>query len=173
MSAPSDDLLQRVKKENEELHFELKDLQYLIQLKEEELVSLKESVTKIAELQSRLDANIYEIEQMRHQLEATQHQASGALKREQSLEEELTQNVSIEKSYYDLKDKYTTTQSALEDVYKEMDEAVKVYKDIAQLNSRIAELESSLELVQMDNQFLNEELRKYRILSSEHNQPSK
>jgi hypothetical protein len=173
MSAPADDLLQRVKKENEELHFELKDLQYLIQVKEEELVSLKVSAQKIAELQSRLDVNIYEMEQMRHQLQIAQHLASGALKREQSLEDELTQNVSVEKSYYELKDKYSSTQSALEDVYKEMDEAVKVYKDIAQLNSRIAELESSLELIQMDNQFLKEELQQYRILSSEQNQSSK
>lgn len=167
MSAPSEDLVLKLKKENEELHYELKDLQYLIQVKEEELSSLKAHAEKIAELQSRLDNSLYEIDQIRNQLSEAQHKTAGSLNRELSLEEELIQNIAIEKSYYEIKDKYSSTKSALEDVYKEMEEAGKLYKELEHLNSRVVELESSLEIVKIDNQFLKEELQHYRTDSLE------
>lgn len=172
MSASSDELLQRLKKENEELQFELKDLQYLIEVKEEELASLQSAAKQISELQSKLDIKLYEIEQIQQHLDDAQQKSAGALQRENALEEELIQNVAIEKSYYEIKDKYTTTKSALEDVYREMDEAGQLYKEVAQLNKRLAELESSLEIALLDNQFLKEELQQYRQKLSNPNKDS-
>lgn len=173
MSASTEDLLLRLKKENEELQFELKDLQYLIKVKEEELFSLKATAEKIAELQSRLDATLYETDQVKLELAEARHQAAGALKREELLEEDLTQNVILQKSYHEINDKYTSAKSALEDVYREMDEAGKLYNELAQQNSRIAELESHLEIARTDNQFLKEELLRSKLFPSENNLPSK
>lgn len=43
-----------------------------------------------------------------------------------------------------------------------MAEAVALYKEIENLKSKIAELESNLEIASLDNQFLKEELDKFR-----------
>jgi chromosome segregation ATPase len=153
-----EDYIKDLKKENEELQFQLKDLEYLIQLKEEELADLKKASQHVAELQSKIDQNLYQFEQMQLYISEEQHKLQGALKREASMEQELIDVISIEKSYYEIKEEFNSTKTALHDITEQMNEAASIYQQCISLKKKVTELESNLEIVNLDNQFLKEEL---------------
>jgi len=154
----SEDYIKDLKKENEELQFQLKDLEYLIQLKEEELADLRRASQQVAELQSKIDQNLYQFEQMQLLISEEQKKLQGALKREASMEQELIDVIGIEKSYYEIKEKFNSTKTALHDITEQMNEAATIYQQWISLKKKVAELESNLEIVNLDNQFLKEEL---------------
>ncbi|MBU3713414.1 MAG: hypothetical protein FGM46_00530 [Ferruginibacter sp.] len=158
MSLSSEEILQQLNKENEDLKFELNDLRYLIQLKEEELNDLHAASKKMGEMQSKLENNITEIETMRRQIEEAEQKNIKANRREAALEEELIQSIAIEKSYYEIKEKYLSTQTALEDAYHDLNDLSKLYKEISEMKKRLTEVESKLELTLLDNTFLKEQL---------------
>ena len=68
-----EDYIKNLKQENEDLQFQLKDLEYLIQIKEEELADLKKASQHVAELQSKIDQNLYQFEQMQLHISDEQH----------------------------------------------------------------------------------------------------
>jgi hypothetical protein len=154
----SEDYIKDLKKENEELQFQLKDLEYLIQLKEEELADLRRASQQVAELQSKIDQNLYQFEQMQLLISEEQKKLQGALKREASMEQELIDVIGIEKSYYEIKEEFNSTKTALHDITEQMNEAATIYQQWISLKKKVAELESNLEIVNLDNQFLKEEL---------------
>ena len=158
----NDNLISLLKKENEQLQFELNDLEYLISLREEELVMLKNKVASISELQSRYDQQLYHMEQLQHFVREEQQKNVGALKRENAIEEELIQSIAIEKEYYSLHEQLKSTMTALEDTNNQLSDAVGMYKKLKDMKNRIAALESSLEIAQLDNQFLKEELEEIK-----------
>jgi hypothetical protein len=144
------------------LQFELNDLEYLISLREEELVVLKNKVASISELQSRYDQQLYHMEQLQHFVREEQQKNVGALKRELATEEELIQSIAIEKEYYSLHEQLKSSMIALEDTNNQLSDAVGMYKKLKDMKNRIAALESSLEIAQLDNQFLKEELEELK-----------
>lgn len=158
----NDEFIQELKKENEDLQFQLKDLEYLIQLKEEELEDLKKASSNVAELQSKIDQQLYRFEQMQLVIGDEQQKLQGALKREAATEQELIDAIQIEKSYYEIKEEFTSTKTALHDINEQMNEAATIYQQVVLLKKKVAELESNLEITTLDNQFLKEELHKYR-----------
>lgn len=153
-----EDYIKNLKQENEDLQFQLKDLEYLIQLKEEELADLKKASQHLAELQSKIDQNLYQFEQMQLHISDEQHKLMGALKREASMEQELIDAIEIEKSYYEIKEEFDSTKTALHDINEQMNEAASIYQQLVTFKKKVAELESNLEIVKLDNQFLKEEL---------------
>ena len=153
-----EDYIKNLKQENEDLQFQLKDLEYLIQIKEEELADLKKASQHVAELQSKIDQNLYQFEQMQLHISDEQHKLKGALKREASMEQELIDAISNEKSYYEIKEEFDSTKTALHDINEQMNEAATIYKQLVSLKKKVAELESNLDIVNLDNQFLKEEL---------------
>ena len=98
MSIMSEDFYQQLKKENEELHKDLVDLNYLIQLREEELAEMKNASRHIAEMHSKINLNLYEFEQMQNFIETEQRKIEGAKRREENLEQEILDSIKIEKS---------------------------------------------------------------------------
>ena len=144
------------------MQFELNDLEYLISLREEELVVLKNKVASISELQSRYDQQLYHMEQLQHFVREEQQKNVGALKRELATEEELIQSIAIEKEYYSLHEQLKSSMIALEDTNNQLSDAVGMYKKLKDMKNRIAALESSLEIAQLDNQFLKEELEELK-----------
>jgi predicted nuclease with TOPRIM domain len=72
------------------------------------------------------------------------------------------QSIQMEREYYEIRDQFNSTKTALADINNQMAEAVALYKEIKDLKSKIAELESNLEIASLDNQFLKEELDKFR-----------
>jgi predicted RNase H-like nuclease (RuvC/YqgF family) len=81
----ADNLVKQLKSENELLQIQLQDLNYMIEAREEELDMLRKTAAHAVQLQSRLDHNLFEIEQMQDMIGEKQREAQGALKREASL----------------------------------------------------------------------------------------
>lgn len=155
---PSDQFFEELRNENEQLQKQLDELEYLIQIKEEELDLLRNESANLSELKSKLQMNLHEFEQMQLHILENKKKAEGAVKREAGLEEELFQSVKVETEYYKIRDELKSTKTALEDIHHQMSEAVVLYKQVADLKSKIAELESNLEIAELDKQFLKEEL---------------
>ena len=161
-----EDFIKELKIENEALQFQLKDLEYLIQLKEEELADLKKASENIIELQSKLDQNLYQFEQMQNYIGHQQQQAEGALRREASMEQEMIDSIKIEQSYYEIRDEFNSNKLALNDLNQQMNEAVALYHQITDLKNNITSLQSDIEISNLDNRFLKEELIKYKNQTS-------
>ncbi len=161
-----EDFIKELKIENEALQFQLKDLEYLIQLKEEELADLKKASENIIELQSKLDQNLYQFEQMQNHIGHQQQQAEGALRREASMEQEMIDSIKIEQSYYEIRDEFNSNKLALNDLNQQMNEAVALYHQITDLKKKITSLQSDVEISNLDNRFLKEELIKYKNQTS-------
>jgi len=158
MSIMSEDFYQQLKKENEELHKELVDLNYLIQLREEELAEMKNASRHIAEMHSKINLNLYEFEQMQNFIETEQRKIEGAKRREENLEQEILDSIKVEKSYYEIREEFDSNKIALNDLNDQLKEALNIYKEVTILKSKISELESSLEIALLDNHFLKDDL---------------
>jgi len=154
----SEDFYQQLKKENEELHKELVDLNYLIQLREEELTEMKNASKHIAQMQSKINLNLYEFEQMQNFIEIEQRKIEGAKRREENLEQEILDSIKMEKSYYKIREEFDSNKTALNDLNDQLKEALNIYKEVTVLKSKISELESSLEIALLDNHFLKDDL---------------
>ncbi|MCX6323142.1 MAG: hypothetical protein NTZ41_02935 [Sphingobacteriales bacterium] len=153
-------IIQQLKSENALLHVQLNDLDELIRIREEELEILRTKAAQVAALQSNLDENIYQLEQMQLFLGDQEREVAGANRRELSMETEMIESLQMEKDYYTLSDKLKSTRAALEDVSEQFAEASALFREVATLKSTIAELESKLEIESLDNQFLREEYGK-------------
>lgn len=160
-----DSLLQQLISENELLQIQLQDVNEMIQVREEELEILRNTAAHAVLLQSRLDMNLDEFYSLQDVIGNQQQDAEGSAKREASLEEELMQSINMETEFYNIKDQFESTKAALMDVQSEMDTVASLYKQIAELTTRVAELESSHEIASMENGFLKEELDELRKLA--------
>ncbi len=158
----SDSLLQHLKSENELLQIQLQDVNEMIKAREEELEILRNTAAHAVELRSRLDVNMDEIYQMQDRIGVQQQQAAGAARREASLEKELLDAIEMETELYNIKDEFASTKAALDDINSEVDKMSALYKQIATLSNKVAELESNLEIATLENGFLKEEVEKYR-----------
>ena len=79
----SEDIIQQLKSDNALLHVQLFDLTELIQIREEELEILRTKAAQVAALQSNLDENIYQLEQMQLFLGDQEREVAGANRRGQ------------------------------------------------------------------------------------------
>ena len=164
-----DSLLQQLISENELLQIQLQDVNEMIQVREEELEILRNTAAHAVLLQSRLDMNLDEFYSLQDVIGNQQKDAEDSAKREASLEEELVQSINMETEFYNIKDQFESTKAALMDVQSEMDTVASLYKQIAELTTRVAELESSHEIASMENGFLKEELEELRKLATAEN----
>ena len=159
----SENFITELKNENQALQLQLNDLEYMIQMREEELLYLKKTADSIAELQSRFDHNLYEFEQMQNHIGDQQQKAEGAARREIALEDELIQTIQTETAYYELRDQFKSSKAAFDDINSQLEDMSLLYRELADLKSKVTELESNLEIANLDNQFLKEDLEKYRF----------
>ncbi len=159
----SEIFIAELKNENQALQLQLQDLEYMIQMREEELVYLKKAADSVAELQSRFDHNLYEFEQMQNRIGDQQQKAEGAARREIALEDEMIQTIQTETAYYELRDQFKSSKAAFDDINSQLEDMSLLYRELADLKSKVTELESNLEIANLDNQFLKEDLEKYRF----------
>ena len=141
---------------------QLQDLEYMIQLREEELLEMKATVTKLAELQSKLDSQLIAIEHLQNIIGNHQQKEVGFLKREASMEDEMLQSIEGESAFYQLQKKLESNEIEINKQMRELKEAVELYHDISDLQKKNTALESALEMANLDNQFLKEELEELR-----------
>ena len=141
---------------------QLQDLEYMIQLREEELQEMKASVVKLAELQSKIDNQLIAFEHLQNIIGNHQQKEIGFLKREASMEEEMLQSIEGESAFYQLQKKLESNEIEINKQMRELKEAVELYHEISDLQKKNTELESALEMANLDNQFLKEELEELR-----------
>jgi methyl-accepting chemotaxis protein len=156
-------LIEKLKEENKDLQFKLNDLEYLLEMKEEELSVLNKVTPSIAVLQSKLDQYLYEMEQMQLFIGEKQQSIEGAQRREGALEEEVLQSIKIEKLYYQIKTDYDTLSAMIEEMNQHLSELPTLIKKNADMIKKMSALESEIELLTLDNHFLKEDLKGSRI----------
>lgn len=147
--------IEDLNKENQELRKEIAELNYLLELKEEELNDAKTAVENINLLKSKLEDQLYAFEQMQLHLEDQQRKTQGLSKREAALEEEVISSISMEKSYYELLNELSSMKAALTDANDKLEEIPLLYKEHSKLKSRIAALESDLGFALSRNSLFN------------------
>jgi hypothetical protein len=141
---------------------QLQDLEYMIQLREEELQEMKASVIKLAELQSKIDNQLIAFEHLQNIIGNHQQKEIGFLKREASMEDEMLQSIEGESAFYQLQKKLESNEIEINKQMRELKEAVELYHEISDLHKKNTELESALEMANLDNQFLKEEIEELR-----------
>ena len=152
--------IQLLQRENALLQVQLNDINEIINIREEELELLRKKAAQTALLQSTLEGNLEQISQMQLLIGEQQQKFAGSVKRELSMENEIMQSIEIEKEFYTIKEKFESSKAALKDLEAELSETAVMYRQLSESNSRIAELESSLEIALMENGFLKEDLNK-------------
>lgn len=157
----SKDDMQQLKAENELLQLQLQDITEMINIREEELEILRKKASFTVMLQSTLDGNLDQIEQMQNNLGEQQRKVAGAARREVAMENEIIQSLEMEKEFYNIKDKYSSARAAINDLDNEIAESSSMYRQLAASISRVAELESSLEITLLENERLKQKLEKY------------
>ena len=147
------------KKENESLKKELIDLTYLLNLREEELAEIKNTSSEMAELQSKLERHLLELETLQNFIEIQQRQKEKHIKIAASLEEEMNSSLDAEKMYYQMKEAFESNKTALIDLQEQIRDSSLLQKEVHSLKMTIRQLESDLEISRLDNQFLRETLQ--------------
>ena len=154
----SEEEIQQLKSENELLQIQLQDITEMINIREEEIQILRRKAAQTVELRSELNGNLEEITQMQNIIGDQQRKAAGATKREIAMENEIIQSLEMEKEFYTIRDKYQSAKAAITDLDNELAETSSMYRQLAASISRIAELESSLEIAALENKHLKEKL---------------
>jgi chromosome segregation ATPase len=158
----SNDEIQQLRSENELLKLQLQDITEMINIREEELEILRKKSAYTVLLKSTLDGNLEEITQMQQFIGEQQRKVAGAAKREIAMENEIIQSLEMEKEFYTIREKYESARTAIKDLDNELADTTSMYRQLAASISRVAELESSLEMTLMENRHLKEEVEKYK-----------
>ena len=164
----SKDDIQQLKSENELLQIQLQDITEMINIREEELDILRKKAAYTVLLQSTLDGNLEQINQMQNFIGEQQRKVSGSAKREAAMEDEIIQQIGMEKEFYNIRDKYESSKAAIKDLDNELAETATMYRQLATSITRVAELESSLEITLMENRDLKEKLEK--LMEQQHSE---
>jgi len=150
--------IQQLLVENEQLHVQLEELNYMLLQREQEITSLKENVAEDAELRSMIDMQLDELHFMQNRIGKQQQQAAGAEEREFELQQELTEFARLQQQYKDLFQQYTYTSTQLEDIQAELAKIKKRNNMLQQIAVRIGELESSMENITLERDELKAKL---------------
>lgn len=157
--------IKQLKGENELLLLQLEDVNEVIKQREKELEELRRIATKARQMQSQLDMNLLEFEQMQNNIGEKQEQAKGASVRMEELEKELYNSIKIENRYNNMLDEHISLQANLLDTSNELEEAAGLYKKVQQLKASLTQTKSSLEMGQIEIQNLKDELAEAKELN--------
>lgn len=154
-----------LRSENELLQLQLDDVNMMIKVREEELDLLRRRAQEASEMQSRLDTNLLEFEQMQNNLGFSQQKNDGAAQRLEQMEEELYASIKDQlKSKEKVKD-FESLEANLLDTTNELQEAAAAYKQLREMKSKLAATQSDLEIANMEITSLKEELKEVKALN--------
>lgn len=154
----TDKQIQALRSENELLQIQLDDVNMVIGVREEELELLRARAKEAAAMQSRLDNNLNEFDQMQRSLGDEQQKNSGNLERLEEMENELYDSVKEQIRYADSLKDFNSMQANLLDTNNELQEAVSIYRKMAEMKTTLAAAQSNLEIALMEIDSLKEEL---------------
>ena len=158
--------LQQIKSENELLLIQLEDVNEVIKLREIELDELRQTALEARQLQSRLDMNLIEFEQMQNNIGEKQQEAEGASMRMEELEQELYGSLKMENKYYNMLDENVSLQANLKDTTSELEEAAALYKKVKELKTQLTKTLSNLELAELEIESLKADLKEERAINA-------
>lgn len=154
-----------LKSENEWLHLQLEDVNLMIEVREQELDLLRERARQAAAMQSKLDSNLFEFEQMQNNMGDYQQKNAGYYQRLQEIEDELYVAVKEQLKYANALKEFNSMQANLHDTHNELQEATAVYKKMIQMKSTLAQTESNLEIAGIEIKSLKEEIAELMALN--------
>src|SRR6476619_1771863 len=112
--------IQQLLVENDQLHVQLEELNYMLLQREQEIAMLKENAAEDAELRSMIDMQLDELHLMQNRIGKQQQQAAGAEEREFELQQELTEFARLQQQYTAVFQQYTYASTQLEDIQAEL-----------------------------------------------------
>jgi murein DD-endopeptidase MepM/ murein hydrolase activator NlpD len=143
--------------ENEFLQHQLEDLNKAVKQRDEEILFLGDNMDSAAELQSRIDSNLAEIEQLKYNNALTEEKAAAAEELNEALENDLLQQIRQSHKDEKLLQEMNSVKVNLDVANEELEQSAGFYQRIIQLKKEVAELKSNLELSQSENELLKEE----------------
>ena len=150
--------IQALRSENELLQIQLEDVTLMIQVREEELALLRNRAREAAGMQSKLDSNLDEFDQMQRSMGDIQQKNTGSLQRIEEMEHELYDAIKEQLQYADSLKKFGSMEANLHDTNNELQEASAVYMKMAAMKITLAESKSNLEIARMEVKSLKQEL---------------
>jgi hypothetical protein len=139
--------------------FQINDLKVLLQVREEELESLRMDAVRIAELNSLLEQKLLAFEQLEHSLQASQKKVASATRREESTEQALLQCLPFEMEYHQINKTLQSREAEINYLQEACVEIRKLSDEMDVLKARLSERESELELIRLDNEYLRDALK--------------
>ncbi len=162
----TDKQIQALRSENELLQIQLDDVNMMIEVREEELELLRHRAQEAAAMQSRLDNNLNEFDQMQRSLGDIQQKNSGNLQRLEEMENELFESVKEQIKYADSLKEFNSVEANLLDTNNELQEAATVYRRMAEMKTQLAASQSNLEIATMEIESLKEELAEVKAYNA-------
>jgi chromosome segregation ATPase len=157
--------IQQLRSENELLQIQLDDVNTMIQVREEELDILRLRAQEATAMQSRLDTNLNEFEQMQNNMGSIQQKNSGSMQRLEELENELYESIKEQLKYADVVKEFNSMEADLTDTKNELQEATGVYQKMAQMKTRLAQTLSDLDIAMIEISSLKQELAETKALN--------
>ncbi|MFZ1529523.1 MAG: hypothetical protein WAT19_12270 [Ferruginibacter sp.] len=151
--------LQLIKAENEFLLLQIEDLNLAIAQKEMELEELRNRANHAAELQSKLDMNLLEFEQMQRAVADRKQKASGDAIMIEELENELLDTLKLQQQYRSMADENDSLKASLMGSSEELEMASGLYKKVKDLDKELTVTKSSLEIAGIEIESLKAELK--------------
>ncbi|HRD44013.1 MAG: hypothetical protein JST57_05700 [Bacteroidetes bacterium] len=155
--------IQIIKSENEYLLVQIEDLNETIAQREKELESLRQTAQHAVELQSKIDINLLEFEQMQRTIGQRQQKASGDAIMIEELEKELLDSLKTLQKYSSLADENEQLKASLQGSEEELNMASGLYKKVADLKREVTLLKSEMEIKDLEIENLREELKEMRL----------
>lgn len=143
--------------ENEFLQLQLEDLNRLVKSRDEEISILGDNMDTAAALQSRIDNNLLEIEQLRYNLALTEQKVTNAQIQNEELETELLSEVKARRKDSKKLEEMDSVKANLNVANDELEATGTLYKKIQQLKKELSEANSELGLVTEENDSLKQE----------------
>ena len=147
MDTSNIDLLKQFKHlvaENESLKARLDEYQYIITIKEKEILELRLQIANDNEIKSLLDNQVMELELLQNYIGDMDQEEEGSGKTEMYMQQQGGISVNVKHQLYKLKQQYTYLQTQLNDLQILLQELNNRNLLLQQQASRIAELESFL-----------------------------
>lgn len=161
----TDNQVRQLRSENELLHIQLDDVNMMIKAREDELEILRAKAREAVAMQSRLDNNLNEFEQMQHSLGNCQQKNAGHSQRLQEMEEELYVSIKEQLQYAESLKTMNSLEANLRDTTSELEEASEVYRKMKEMKTALASTNSQLEIALLEIESLKAMLKEAEALN--------
>lgn len=153
--------------ENELLQLELEDLLSILKKREEEISLLGDSVESAASLQSRIDNNQAEIDQLHYNNKIESQKTTAAETQSEELELSLLKETKARQIAQTAGLKIESLRAELDIVSGELEDSVPVYEKLQQSAAELAEANSRASLLETENTCLKTEIAELKALVKE------